>query len=47
MARHGRSIMKVRIWKNDDSVDITINDSDWISLMFFCSRNDMEVYTLQ
>jgi hypothetical protein len=38
--------MKVRVWKNDDSVDITINDSDWFKLVSFCNRNDMEVYTL-
>jgi hypothetical protein len=47
MARPGRSMMKVRIWKGDDSVDIEINKSDWTNLISFCSRNGMEVYTLQ
>lgn len=40
------AMIKVRLWKNDDSVDLTIMRDEYSRLLDWTSRNNLEVYTL-
>lgn len=39
-------LIKVRLWYNDDSVDLTIRRDEYSILIQWASRNNIQVYTL-
>lgn len=40
-------MIKVRIWNGGDSVDIYIKEEDYDKLLFFCARNELNLYKIK
>lgn len=40
-------MIEVRIWNGSDSVDIHIKEEDYSKLLFFCTRNELDLYRIK